>query len=80
MRFQKGIHIVLGLGAALSIGQIVRAAVTFLPDQASLINYAIVPTVLLSVIFWVLHSIEKTWKRPLRDLSDLLARVRRFNK
>jgi diguanylate cyclase (GGDEF)-like protein len=76
MRFQKSIYVVLGLGAALSVGQILRAAATFFPEQASLVHYAIAPAVLLVVLFWLLHSIEKSWRRPLRELTHALHRHR----
>jgi diguanylate cyclase (GGDEF)-like protein len=76
MRFQKIIHVVLGLGGALAIGQIVRAAATFLPNQEDLINYVIVPAALFGTLVCVLHYLERSWKRPAQELIDLLTKYR----
>jgi diguanylate cyclase (GGDEF)-like protein len=74
MRFQKIIHVVLGLGGALAIGQIVRAAAFFLPHQADLINYVIVPAALFGSLICVLHYLERSWKRPTKHLIDVLTK------
>ncbi len=76
MRFQKIIHVILGLGAALAIGQIVRAAVVFFPSQADLINYVIAPAALFGALVCVLHSLERSWKRPADQLLEILSKQR----
>jgi diguanylate cyclase (GGDEF)-like protein len=72
MRFQRAIHVVLGLGAALSLGQIVRFVVTLLPGQTDLIEFVILPACVVAIIVPVHYWIEKTFKRPLRELTEML--------
>jgi diguanylate cyclase (GGDEF)-like protein len=76
MRFQRAVHIILGLGAGLSIGQMIRAADTFVPQAAGVIHYAIAPVLLLGIVFIVMYSLQKKWSRPIQDLTDLLGRHR----
>jgi diguanylate cyclase (GGDEF)-like protein len=76
MRFQKIIHVVLGLGGALAIGQIVRAAATFFPHCADIINYVIVPAMLFGTLVCVLQSLEASWKGPAKELTEKLRKIR----
>lgn len=72
MRFQRAIHVILGLGAALSLGQIVRFVVALLPQQADFIEFVILPACVVAIVVPVHYWIERNFKRPLRELTALL--------
>lgn len=76
MRFQKAIQLILGLAAALAIGQIVRGTVVLLPKQSDIVLYVLVPIALFASLAYAWIRLERSWKRPAQKLTGLLTKIR----